>query len=241
MNLKLFIDFDGTISQSDVGDVMFRELGGERCGELVLNYLDGRISARECLVGECEAAGAVILEVMNKIIDNQEIDPTFDDFVHFCKVHDIDFYVLSHGFDYYIERILKRFGIEEVKFFANHLEFRPVDGKGQFFLTPIFPYLDEECDRCANCKRNHLLTLSAEDDIIVYIGNGYSDRCPSRYADVVFAKMELLRYCRKENISCFEFGDFSDVKERLEKLLRQKQIRKRWQAELHRREAFLQG
>ena len=241
MALKIFVDFDGTISRNDVGDEMFRKLGGTRCELLVRDYLEGKISARECFGGECESAGTVHLETLGKFIDTQEIDTTFGDFVQFCQARAIPFYVLSDGFDYYIERILGRHGFRQVRFFANHLEFQPVDGTDSFFLFPRFPYMDSECDRCANCKRNHLLSLSSENDIIVYIGDGYSDRCPSRYADIVFAKGDLIRYCREENISYFEYRDFKDVIERLGKILAQKRVRKRWQSELRRREAFLQG
>ena len=53
---------------------------------------------------------------------------------------------------------------------------------------------------CANCKRNHLLTKSGDESVIVYIGNGSSDQCPSRYADIVFAKL-LLTLREAENIT----------------------------------------
>jgi 2,3-diketo-5-methylthio-1-phosphopentane phosphatase len=241
MGLKIYVDFDGTVTLNDVGDHLFSELGGRRCELLVQDYLEGKIGARECFIGECEASGAVRMERLEEIVDQQEIDPTFKDFVQFCEGRSIPFYVLSDGFDYYIDRILGRHGLKQVKFLSNHLEFHPVDGVGLLSLVPVFPYRDSECDRCANCKRNHLLTLSAEEDIIVYVGDGYSDRCPSRYADIVFAKGDLIRYCREENLSYYEYRTFRDVIDRLEKVLSQKRIRKRWQAELRRREAFLQG
>ena len=241
MNLKLFIDFDGTISLEDIGDKLFRELGGEPSELLVRDYLEGKITARECFVGECKAAGEVRLEAVWEILDKEEIDPTFGDFVRFCKSQRIEFFILSDGFDFYIDRILKRHGLKGLKFFANHLEFHPIDGTGLFSLHPVFPYIDSECERCANCKRNHLLTLSSDEDLIGYIGDGYSDRCPSRYADMVFAKRDLVRYCRDENISYFEFQNFRDIENRLKKILSLKRFRKRWQAELRRREAFLRG
>jgi 2,3-diketo-5-methylthio-1-phosphopentane phosphatase len=207
----------------------------------VKEYLAGKIGARECFLGECQASGPVSMESVENIVDRQDIDPTFKDFVEFCQSRSIPFYVLSDGFDYYIQRILECNHLSEVRFISNRLVFQPVDGTGRFTLIPIFPYKDAECDCCANCKRNHLLTLSSEDDIIVYVGDGYSDRCPSRYADIVFAKGSLIRYCREENVTFFEYRTFRDVIDRLEKVLAQKRIRKRWQAEVRRREAFLQG
>ena len=241
MALKLFVDFDGTITHNDVGDLIFRELGIENYDVLVQDYLDGKIGSPEYWIRVCERAGAVNREAMERSVDRQEIDPTFIDLTNFCKSRDLEYFILSDGFDFYIERLLKRFGLEEVEYFSNRLEFQPVDGTGSFFLRPVFPYLDEECTRCANCKRNHLLTLSSDDDVIVFVGDGLSDLCPSKYADIVFAKKDLIRYCREENISYYEYQNFRDVMDRLEKILAQKRIRKRWQAELRRREAFLQG
>ena len=37
--------------------------------------------------------------------------------------------------------------------------------------------------------------------MIVYVGDGYSDRCPVQYADIVFAKGDLQTYCQEQNIS----------------------------------------
>lgn len=241
MGLKIYVDFDGTITLKDVSDYLFSQLSGRRSEFFVEEYLAGKIGAQQCFLGECQASGAVRIESINEIVDRQEIDPTFKDFVEFCESHDIPFYVLSDGFEYYIQRILGLHGLTQVTFISNQLVFQPVDGMGVFTLLPVFPYKDSECDCCANCKRNHLLTLSSENDVIVYVGDGYSDRCPSRYADSVFAKGSLIRYCREENISFFEYQTFKDVIDRLVKVLGQKRIRKRWQAELRRREAFLQG
>ena len=94
---------------------------------------------------------------------------------------------------------------------------------------------------CGNCKRNHVLTLSADDDIIVYIGDGISDRCPVRYADIVFAKGSLIRYCQAQNVTYHEFKTFSDVTRRLELIVQRKRIKKRREAEMARREVFAQG
>jgi 2-hydroxy-3-keto-5-methylthiopentenyl-1-phosphate phosphatase len=90
-----------------------------------------------------------------------------------------------------------------------------------------------------------MLSLSADEDIIIYVGEGYSDRCPVRFADVVFAKDDLLRHCQEENISYYAYRQFCDVEERLRQLLaggdRKGGLRKRRQAELARREVFLGG
>ena len=181
---------------------------------------------------------------LDLFLDNQEIDSTFAGFVNFCRERALDMYIVNDGMNYYIDRILKKNGLHNVPYFSNRLELVPLNGSSKVRFKPTFPFRDEVCDRCACCKRNHMLTMSGDDDVIVYVGEGYSDRCPARYADIVFAKDDLLKFCRQENISYFEYRTFADVQLRLESILSRKQpdrIRKRRQAELARRAVFVGG
>ena len=112
---------------------------------------------------------------------------------------------------------------------------------GREKLAVSFPYTDAECNLCGNCKRNHMLNTSADDDIIVYVGDGYSDRCPVRYADFVFAKRQLIKHCQEQNITYFEFNHFGDVQAKMEEIVQRKRIRHRQEAAMARREVFIQG
>jgi 2-hydroxy-3-keto-5-methylthiopentenyl-1-phosphate phosphatase len=50
---------------------------------------------------------------------------------------------------------------------------------------------------------------------IIYIGDSYSDVCPSRIADLVFAKFILYEKCRENGTACIRYDNFSDVMEYL--------------------------
>jgi 2,3-diketo-5-methylthio-1-phosphopentane phosphatase len=176
---------------------------------------------------------------VGRFVDQFSLDPTFKGFVEFCRARDIPLIVLSDGLDFYVERLLKNNGFGDLSYYSNHLEF--VLSGAVTKLVPSFPYTDAECLHCGNCKRNHLLTLSGDEDIIVYIGDGISDQCPVRYADIVFAKGSLIHSCQEQNITYHEFRNFSDVLRRLELVLKQKRIKKRREAEMARREVFAQG
>ena len=237
--MRIYSDFDGTIAVQDIGNQIFRNFAGARAVEIVQHYLDGTMSARECLTQECAAAGNVTAEELESFVHQFSLDSSFGAFVEFCRHRNIPLVVLSDGLDFYVEHLLKKHGCGELAFFSNHLEF--VQQGEVTKMVPSFPHTDAECLLCGNCKRNHLLTLSGDDDIIVYIGDGISDRCPVRYADIVFAKGSLIRYCQEQNVTYHEFRDFSDVMRRLEILLQRKRIRKRREAEMARREVFSQG
>ena len=237
--MRIFSDFDGTIAVEDVGSRLFRAFAGVQAIEIVSHYLDGSITARACLTKECEAVASATPGEIGQFVGQFSLDPTFKGFVEFCRRRDIPLVVLSDGLDFYVERLLKSNGFVDLPFFSNHLEFVSVGGLTK--LVPSFPHTDAECLLCGNCKRNHLLTLSADDDIIVYVGDGISDRCPVRYADIVFAKGSLIRYCQEQNVTYHEFRNFNDMIQRLELILQRKHIKKRREAEMARREVFAQG
>ena len=239
MAVKIFVDFDGTITTHDVGNTLFREFGGAACDGYIAEYHQEKISAQELFRREAAAAGSLCLADLHALLDRQTIDPGFKDFVAFCRLRNIDFHIVSDGLDYYIDRVLRAHGIQDVSFVANALSLEPAGKAGQVFLSLDFPYADSVCDRCACCKRNFMLTHAGDDDIIVFIGEGYSDRCTVQYADIVFAKQDLQSYCQRENISYYLYATFHDVTARLTELLGRRQLRKRRRAELKRREAFL--
>ncbi len=242
--VHVYTDFDGTITRLDVGDAMFERFGGSQCVGIIEEYRSERISAAECFRRESAACATLRQEDLDAFLDAQEIDGTFAPFVSYCRDAGYPLTVLSDGMDYYIRRILERHGVGAVPFFSNHLDLVPAAG-GAVSFSPVFPYEDEVCTRCACCKRNHILTTSGDEDVIVYIGEGYSDRCPARFADLVFAKDDLLAYCEEANISYFPYATFADIQSRLETMRRdpgeRRLKRKRHQAALARREVYLGG
>ena len=203
-NYLVLVDFDGTITQNDVGALLFNSLSGEKSKRVVSQWMKGEISSKECLERECE-----LIEITKKELKNfalsQKIDENFLDFVDLCKRERMDLAILSDGLDYYIKLILKKYHLEDIPFYSNTVRFQ---GRR---LIPQFPYYDKGCGNCGNCKKYHLKNLRGAKQKVVYIGDGLSDKCAIAEADFVFAKNDLKTFCQKEKIDYFEFKDFSDV------------------------------
>jgi 2-hydroxy-3-keto-5-methylthiopentenyl-1-phosphate phosphatase len=239
-NVKIFSDFDGTITKGDVGNLIFKTFPGEQIWSLIKLWKSNKITSRDLLTRECEMADITSLKKLNDLIDGQSIDDHFESFVNFCNNNEIKIYILSDGLDYYIKKILDKYNFNNLTFFANRFDYRSLEDN-KIKIIPDFPYTDSECDKCGNCKRNHLLYYTNEEEIVIYIGDGYSDRCPIEYADIVFAKGSLLAYCIGNNIPCIEFKDFSDILRNLQEITSRKKINKKRTAELKRKEILLQG
>jgi 2-hydroxy-3-keto-5-methylthiopentenyl-1-phosphate phosphatase len=233
---KVFIDFDGTITEKDVGEHMFLRFGdAEEANNIIKRWMNKEINSTESWVLLCNTIKSFDEKKFEEFLNEIEISPGFDDFIEYCQINKIETYVLSDGLDYYIKYILRKFGYEHLKLFSNKLSIK--DNK----LVPSFPYGDEECTRCANCKRNHILNNSSDDDYTIYIGDGYSDTCPAQFVDYIFAKNSLLKFCEKERISYFPFKNFYNVKSKVDELRSKKRLRKRHQAFLKRKEVYQLG
>lgn len=232
--IKIFCDFDGTIMLEDIGDKFFEAFGGEEIWNDIKRYEKGEITSQELYRIEASRIHHLTMEKIDEFCQEKEIDPTFLTFIKWCEENEIFICVVSDGLDVYVHRIFHRYNIR-IQVYCNTLVIHD-DGTA----LPEYPYTDEDCDCCANCKRDHLLTLSADDDIIVMIGDGYSDRCPVKYADIVFAKGSLETFCQHENISFTSFRTFDDVKKKLESVISKKKFRKPKQPELRRKAVWRQ-
>lgn len=233
--LKVFVDFDGTITKLDVGEAIFREFGNAAQTDLIVaDLLAGKITARKCWELLFDTINEINAAKLDEFISQIEIDASFHRFHKYCLENSIEMFVLSDGFDYYINRIFMRENLNSVKIFANSLIIE------NNRLIPSFPYFDIECQTSANCKRNHILNNSGEDEFTIYIGDGNSDKYSTQFCDFIFAKDDLLKYCEKERISFFPFNSFEDIVTRLESIKTKKRLKKRHQAELKRRETYLQ-
>jgi 2,3-diketo-5-methylthio-1-phosphopentane phosphatase len=187
-----------------VGNRLFASFASSGWKDPVQDWIAGRISSRDCLKAECALARATRDEVTRFVL-SQRIDQHFKRFLHFCRRHHIPVIILSDGLDFYIDLILKKYGLEELPRFANHLVFQGSR------LVPSFPYFHLGCGSCGNCKGFHVRRYKCDGARAIYVGDGYSDKCAVKDADLVFAKGDLRRYCLQHGIKHLPYRDFSEV------------------------------
>lgn len=215
--IRVFCDFDATISAIDVGNAMFQKFG--TYNYWYQKFSGGEIDVRRLNVELCNSIDNTLglKEIVDWAISN-EIDAYFPLFVKFCNKNEIFCCIVSDGYDVYIEPLLTKNNIC-IPVFCNKLQ------KNDDKFEPLFFNLQEHC-KCftSSCKRDVLLNNSSDDDVIIYIGDGYTDFCPAKYADIVFAKSKLATFCNENRISHYNFKSFFDIIQIMKKIL-QKNIK----------------
>lgn len=198
-----FSDFDGTIASLDVGDTLLRRFGDPSWEDFARRYSRGEINSQECLRGEFATLRATKDELLD-FVDTLTLDEHFPEFVKKVHARGDEVIVLSDGQSYYVERLLKRYGVE-VPFYSNQAIFCDCGVKLEF------PHLNPNCDvEAANCKCSHM--PKHPGDRAVYIGDGTSDRCAAAKTDLVYAKGALLKWAEQQSWEhCRSFEDFADV------------------------------
>lgn len=207
-------DFDGTISTKDVSDTIFTKWLQGKWREIDRQWHDGKVSMVH-LYEKCWSLVDASEAELYAFVDEIEIDPGFDGFVRQCKESEVPIYLVSDGFDFYIRRIMSRYGLSDLTFYSNRLSFTE-DGR------PVLGFHNQhpDCIQCANCKKFIMDEKRRGADFVIYIGNGLSDRCAAEHADLVFAKDSLLKHCRDNGIACVPYESFTEITEYLTERLR---------------------
>jgi len=210
MNLKnaiVFCDFDGTFAAKDIGNRLFTHFSGGKNKELIERWKKGEISSRECLLGEAEMA-RLSVEDFHGFLDRCELRDGAEEFYQKITGAGIPFYIVSDGIDIYIEHILGRRGLNGIDYFCN----RGRIAGNRMFLE--FPYDNDGCQRCGTCKGARMARILEGLDTkprVIFIGDGLSDICALPHADLIFARGDLLEYCRSHGYEAVEYRDFFDI------------------------------
>jgi 2-hydroxy-3-keto-5-methylthiopentenyl-1-phosphate phosphatase len=205
----LVVDFDGTITERDLLDTIASEFGDPEVYHEVDAGLDeGRMPLREVITREFRPVRSPLGEVVEWVLENASVRPGFRELVDLAHARGWRFAVVSSGFHELIEPVLEREGVD-VELHANRVDARS-DG-----WHVLWRY-DDDCDSCGEscCKRSVAAELAGEGEL-VYVGDGYSDRCAAELADRVFARRGLAAYLDERGVAYEPFEDFFDIARRL--------------------------
>lgn len=117
-----------------------------------------------------------------------------------------DVYILSAGTDYYIHPILEKYDIKNVQVYAN---------RGMFKDNNIHLSLDKTAwsysKRYGIDKSKVIKKLKDTYEKVYFAGDSEPDSHPAAYADLTFAKNDLIRLLKEQKIPCKAFDNFNDI------------------------------
>lgn len=210
-SIRVFCDFDGTITRKDSGDEFFRAFS--KFEPAHSDLLKGKYSVKE-YYEKVSSDLTLNQDALHAFCKSCDTDAYFGQFLAFIKEQNWHLSIVSDGFDIYIDRILKQLNAEYIPAYRNLMEWQEDSGTWK----AIFPNADERCTCfCASCKTKIVLGKSHPDDMIIYIGDGLSDTCPVHYADMIFAKGSLSSYCNQHGIVHHNWNSFFDIIQVLKK------------------------
>jgi len=195
---SILVDFDGTACAHDVAEHLLDAFGEPGYAAWDAAWERGEIGAADAL----RAQAAMLREPTEVLVafalEHCAMDPTFAPFVQRCRDADLPVTIVSDGFAFYIEPLLRAAGIHDLPVITNTW------GDGAMTFTNGHP----DCVGCGTCKMR--ATLEAPGPVC-FIGEGSSDRYAALYADVVYAKDVLVRHCQRDGVSYRPWVDFEDV------------------------------
>ena len=206
--ISVLIDYDGTVSRLDVGTEL---LSGHALVDAAVvaakeaDYDAGRAGSRELMQWDMEVLPRDG-ELLRSVVAAIPQDETFVPFVAAVREAGAAVEIVSDGLGFYVASNLARLdsALAGLPVATNDND---VDGDGR--LT--FPYGHPACFVCGTCKRERVRAHEAGGRVVVFIGDGQSDRYAAHHADIVWAKDALLAWGRATGRDFVEWDRFAEI------------------------------
>ena len=207
MNTSIIVcDFDGTITKVDSINDFLERFADKEWLKVEDEWVAGRVGTSDAMRLQFGMIKSMTQEKFDNFFESVEIDPSFKVFYERAKAKGIKVVIVSDGFEYFVKRVLNKYGIDDIEVYSNSFEFK----NGEFLMD--FPNKVDGCARNAGtCKCKFVEKFKQLYDFVFYVGDGASDFCVADKVDFLFAKKRLSEYCKKNNISFTEYIDFNEV------------------------------
>jgi 2-hydroxy-3-keto-5-methylthiopentenyl-1-phosphate phosphatase len=209
--LLALLDYDGTMTTHECNEVALQPFVGDPWWKLEEESCNDRMSHAEVFDRQIGLIQAPRAELIRRLLEVAEPLPGLKGFITELHARDGEAAIVSAGIREAIEAFWTRLRLPPVELFASELVGAGADGGPPYHLE--FSGALGDCPRCGpkSCKAAILRTLRRPGDVVLVFGDGPSDLCPAREADLVFARGHLAERCAQEGLVWRPLTDFAAV------------------------------
>ena len=199
-------DFDNTITEGNVSELIHDEFGPENWPEIYEKYKKGLITVEESNIYSFRYLNTKKIDLDDFVKKNVKFRDGFLEFYKYVMNNNLDFKIVSSGVDFYIYAALSVLGID-----PNTVEI--LSGKSVFNSKGIkIFYFDTQNNKInSKFKDTHTQYHRKIYSKIIYFGDSHTDLYSSKICDVVFATDKLQNYYKKNKLPHFSFDNYYDV------------------------------
>jgi 2-hydroxy-3-keto-5-methylthiopentenyl-1-phosphate phosphatase len=210
--MLILCDFDGTVTSADTNSVIARHFAPDAVRDPSGVLARREATIRDVLTQQYEQVRASLDDVV-RVASGIPLRDGFGQLLDAARDEGVEVNLVSSGFRELIEPLLDQAGLRSrVQLLANSIELSDAGGVITWRKLPM-------CERCGeHCKRHdveQLRAAAAPGATVVFIGDGFSDRCGAEAADMIFARDALATWLDSIEHPWEPWEDFYDVQSRL--------------------------
>lgn len=208
-------DFNGTISLSNIAELLLRKFANKKWIYYDDLYLEGKISLDDAIISEYSLIKQPKEMILEEVDRKYQIRPYFTNFIEYCSKNNIPFIIVTSGLDFVIKHILHNLGIDKDISLVSVTTKVNLDNSFQVKGPERFDHSKKDF------KSDHVSHYKHLGYQVIYIGDSYSDFYAGPESDIVFSirGSKLSAYCKEKKISFIEFNDFNELIEIMRKVL----------------------
>jgi HAD superfamily phosphoserine phosphatase-like hydrolase len=206
-----FLDYDGTLTTHEVNEIILQRFVGDAWRPLEAEAQAGRMSHAEVFDRQIGLIRAPRPELLGALAAEARPTPGLPGFLTELDARGGRSVIVSAGVREAIDAVWAREGLPPVELHASELVGGGPEGGPPYRLA--FSEVLGDCPRCGPraCKGAALRSLRRPGEPVLVFGDGASDVCPARAADLTFARAHLAERCAAEGLEWRPLRDFTTV------------------------------
>lgn len=197
------MDFDDTIVLENTARLVFERFAKPEWREFGTEYQAGRLTVEQSNAKALDTIDASIEELKAFSRDAVTPRPGFMELLDWAHWNGWVPIVVSNGFDFYVDTVLDKMGVERV---ARH------SGRTRFeYRWQVTYYSPRGIALEDGFKLSYAAAFQNSGDFVAYVGDGASDLPAATRAQAVFARSTLLERLQGVHPCVRPFETFDDV------------------------------